>query len=262
MNELWYESISTNGGPVFCPTIRPEGEVDCGKENGQNVSENEVGLTDNVTIQGLDLFGLKLVYYPVEHSESTSTEEGNLLYNGRDNFFGEDRLEEITRAFYFKGYMANIPPNVRVYKIQGIEGEDTLTIYAARTGFDYFSTYGGSERNTPETYGPRQPMIGDVIYLPNNDTFYEVRDVKYFDTAFGLASHTYTLTCKVYKDTKLTVIDNPTIPSTDPIYDVATSAYQSQYNTNDIFKLNDKLTDDALASKNDVKMFDYLWHEE
>lgn len=236
---MWFDNFKADGEAMFCSTIKQKTDDVCEKENGNNISDNEVALSDNVTIQGLDLYGLKMVYYVVEHGEEYG-------YNGLDKVFGEDGLEEISRAFYFKGYMSNIPSNVRTYAIQGIEGSDILTVYAAKKGFDYFSTYGGNDRNTPELFEERVPMIEDIIYLPNNNTFYSVMDVKYFDNAFGLASHTYTLTLKVCRVTQMTVVpvaDTPlTILPDDPIYDLATSSYPPYVGTEDIFKLNDVFT--------------------
>lgn len=69
--------------------------------------------------------------------------------------------------------------------------------------------------------------------------FYEIRDVKYYDEAFGLNKHTYTLTCKVYKDDKFTVSANPTLGQEDPIWNVATSAYNAVEQFHDYLKQND-----------------------
>ena len=86
-----------------------------------------------------------------------------------------------------------------------------------------------NHKNTPDVYDTWEPKIDDIIYLPYNGIFYQIRDVKYWDEAFGLKSHTYTLTLKVYKDDKYTIADNPTIPKDDPIWDIAPSAAPAQY---------------------------------
>lgn len=244
--------------PWLCNTIKPDSNTGCSPVSGQSVAPNEVTTSDGVSIQGLNLYGLKMVYYKVEHGPDRDK------YSGYDRIFGEDTLELISRAFYFKGYMEQIPSNVRSYQIQGIWGEDIITIYVAREAFKYYSTYGGADRNTPETYeAMTTPYIGDIVYLPNNDTFYELLDVKEFTEAFGLASHTWTITARVWKDRKLTIDnENPTLPSTDPVYNITTSAYDAQYQTNDIFKLNDKVTDDFLANNGNINFFDWTVHKD
>lgn len=238
--------------PWLCNTVRTD-DVSCPKVNGRTVSESETGTTDGVTIQGLDLYGIKLVYYKVEHGPDRK------LYSGYDRMFGEDTLELISRAFYFKGYMEQLPPNVRSYQLQGIWGQDIVTLYVARGSFEYYSTYGGTERNTPNVHeAMKTPAIGDIVYIPNNDTFYEILDVKEYNEAFGLASHSWTITMRVWKDRKLTIAsDEDTMPVGDPVFDITTSAYSAQHQTNDILKLNDKLTDDFLKGNGNINMFDW-----
>lgn len=244
--------------PWLCNTVQSGSKPGCSPVSGQSVSPNEVATTDGVTIQGLNLYGLKLVYYKVEHGPNREK------YSGYDRIFGEDTLELISRAFYFKGYMEQIPSNVKQYQIQGIWGQDVVTLYIARGSFSYYSTYGEADRNSPDVYpAMTTPCIGDIIYLPNNDMFYEVLDVKEYSEAFGLASHTWTITMRVWKDKKLTIDNtNPTLPSTDPVYGITTSAYEAQYQTNDIFKLNDKLTDDFLENNGNVNFFDWTYRGE
>lgn len=106
--------------------------------------------------------------------------------------------------------------------------------------------------------------FGDIIYLEPNDTFYEIRDVKYYTSAFGLQSHTYTLTLKVYKGSKLTIdIHNPTLENReDPIYKVATSDFPEQYEINDPLKLNDELEDDAIRESKNQYISDVIFHKE
>lgn len=239
--------------PWLCNTVKADDTNVCPKVSGQSISENEVETSDGVTIQGLNLYGIKLVYYRVEHGPDRE------LYSGYDRFFGEDSLELISRAFYFKGYLEQLPPNVRNYQIQGIWGQDIVTLYIARGSFGYYSTYGELGRNTPGIYSAlKTPFIGDIIYIPNNDTFYEILDVKEYTEAFGLASHTWTITMRVWKDRKLTIdYTNPTISSDDPIYGITTSAYSAQTQTNDILKLNDKLTDDFLENNGNINLFDW-----
>jgi hypothetical protein len=196
--------------PWLCSTVR-EIPDPCGTDDGKNVSEPDTANSERVSIEGIDLYGLKMAYYAVH----VSTE--------RDPLFGEDQLEYIERAFWFMGYVTQLPPNVRTYQLQGIWGEDVVQVYVANGAFKYFSTYGGADRNTPEVYEDITPRIGDIVRIPNNGTLYEIVDVKAYEEAFGLNSRYSTITMRVYKDTKRPVAESPTIPADDPIRDYAPS---------------------------------------
>lgn len=240
---------SISAFPWLCSTMPKKNDWDCGSVNGNIVSEQEGYNAEAFTTEAYGKYGLQSVYYKV--SEDLE----------RDKIFGEDPLQVIERAFNFMMYTEQIPPNVRTYQIQGIWGEDVITCYVGRTAFKYWSTYGGADRNTPQVYDDFQPRIGDLVYLPNNDTIYEIRDVKYYQEAFGLQSHTYTLTLKVYKGHKLTIdTENETLPSTDVIYKYATSGFTEQYEMNDMLKNNDILKYEALKKSENVNHMDVLYN--
>lgn len=235
--------------PWLCSTMPKHDDYSCYSSAGNIVTEDESNNVEAFTTESYGTFGLQAVYYKVSE---------NLK---RDKIFGEDQLQSIERAFNFMMYTEQLPPNVRSYHIQGIWGEDVLTVFVGRTAFKYWSTYGGSDRNTPQVYDDFEPRIGDVVYLPQNDTFYEIRDVKYYQEAFGLQSHTYTLTLRVYKDTKMTILgDNPTIPQEDPIWAVATKDWPEQYNINDPLKTNDYLKYEALKKSDNTNHMDVLYN--
>lgn len=246
-------AVDYNRFPWLCPTIS-EYEVGCDKVSAANRPINETDLVTGLTIEGLDLFGIQCIYYCVSH---------NIAY---DVHYGEDQLEWIQRAFNFRGYVKQMPTNVRTYKLEGIWGEDLVEMYVANTSFRYFSTYGGYDRNTPETYEQIIPRIGDVIYIPANKTFYEIRNVNYYTEAFGVTPHAYTLQLRVYKDTKCTVsADNPTLAITtarpfDPIYQVASSALSAQDQYHDPLQLNDELQN--LDKSKTVDTFNYVYEND
>ena len=245
-------AVNTNisAYPWLCSTMKKQQDYECGSsDNGSSISQNESNNVEAFTTEAYGTFGLQCIYYKVsEHLR-------------RDKIFGEDQLQVVERAFNFIMYTEQLPPNVRTYQLQGIWGEDVITSYVGITAFKYWSTYGGSDRNTPLVYDDFVPRIGDVVYLPQNDTFYEIRDVKYYQEAFGLASHTYTLTLKVYKDTKLTILnDSPTIPQEDPVWAVATQDFPEQYNINDPLKKNVLLDDQELKKSKNVNHMDVLYN--
>ena len=245
-------AINTNisAYPWLCSTMKKKLDYDCGpNENGSSISKDESSNVDSLTSESYGTYGLQIVYYKV--SEDLK----------RDKIFGEDQLQAIERAFNVMMYTEQLPPNVRSYHIQGIWGEDVVTCYVGVGAFGYWSTYGGIDRNTPYVYESFIPRIGDICYLPQNNTFYEIRDVKYYQEAFGLQSHTYTLTLRVYKDTKMTVLgDSPTIPQEDPIWTVATKDWSEQYEINDILKTNDYLKYEELKKSQNANHMDVLYN--
>lgn len=227
--------------PWLCSTVR-EIPDPCGTDDGKNVSEPDTANSERVSIEGIDLYGLKMAYYAVH------------VCTERDPLFGEDQLESIERAFWFMGYVTQLPPNVRTYQLQGIWGEDVVQVYVANGAFKYFSTYGGADRNTPEVYDDIMPRIGDIIRIPNNGTFYEIVDVKYYEEAFGLNSRYSTITMRVYKDLKRPVLQTPTIPDDDPIREVAPSiGLDADRPTPDILRLEPK----DVPDKDHVDLFDW-----
>ena len=244
-------AVNTNitAYPWLCSTMPKTNDWDCYSSAGNIVTDEEGKNAEAFTTEAYGTFGLQSVYYKVSE---------NLV---RDKIYGEDQLQVIERAFNFMMYTEQLPSNVRTYQLQGIWGEDVLTVFVGRTAFKYWSTYGGSDRNTPQVYDDFEPRIGDVVYLPQNDTFYEIRDVKYYQEAFGLQSHTYTLTLKVYKDSKLTILNNsPTIPLEDPIWSVATQDFPEQYNINDPLKNNDYLKYEELKKSQNANHMDVLYN--
>ena len=235
----------------LCSTMPKKDAWTCyNDDTGNMVTDDEGKQAEAYTTDAYGTFGLQVVYYKVSE---------NLQ---RDKIYGEDQLQVIERAFNIVMYTEQLPPNVRTYQLQGIWGEDVITCFVGVTAFKYWSTYGGKDRNKPLVYEDFVPRIGDVVYLPQNKTFYEVRDVKYYQEAFGLQNHTYTLTLRVYKDTKLTIdFRNETISDkTDPIYDVATSDFPEQYQINDTLKKNDILEDEALTKSKNVNHMDVIYH--
>lgn len=234
----------------LCSTLINKDAYSChNDETGNMVSEEEGYNAEGFTTDAYGKYGLQVVYYKVSE---------NLK---RDKIFGEDQLQVVERAFNIMMYTEQLPPNVRTYHLQGIWGEDVVTCYVGVTAFKYWSTYGEEDRNTPEVYDDFQPRIGDIVYIPHNETFYEIRDVKYYQEAFGLMSHTYTLTLRVYKDTKLTIdINNPTLKDeSDPIYSVATHDFPEQYEINDPLKKNNILDDEALKKSKNVNHMNVMY---
>lgn len=232
----------------LCSTVR-EKPVYCTAADGKNVSEDDAALSERVAIEGIDLYGLKMAYYPVsEHAY----QDGAVSI---DPLFGEQQMETIDRAFWFMGYVSQLPPNVRTYQLQGIWGEDIVQLYVSTEAFLYFSTYGGADRNTPEMHDKMPPRIGDVVYIPNNGTLYEIVDVKNWEEAFGLTPRYKLITLRVFKDNKKTVSSDPSIPADDPIRRESPSEVSAYQPTTDVLKIDPAETPDESR----VDLFDWMY---
>ena len=240
----------TNDTGIFkqewlCSTVR-EVQDPCGTEDGKNVSAPDQANSERVSIEGVDLFGLKMAYYVVDESVV------------RDPLFGEDQLDVISRAFWFMGYVTQLPPSVRTYQLQGIWGEDIVQLYVATAAFKYFSTYGGEDRNTPEENSDLSPRIGDLVWIPNNKRFYEIVDVKLWEEAFGLTSKYTLMTLRLYKDNKKSVREDPTIPPSDPIRKVAPAVGLDEFEPS-VDVLRPDKTSNETVDQNKIDMFDWLY---
>ncbi|MCQ2210728.1 MAG: hypothetical protein MJZ34_10590 [Paludibacteraceae bacterium] len=228
--------------PWLCSTMNRADY--CPPSNVSLGDGNFTDLVDDLTTGMQNMSSFKWTYYVMSKDVI------------RDKILGEDQLQYIERAFYMTGYMEQMPTMVKSYQMQGIWNQDILQVFVPKT-FQYFSTYGTSTRNVPETYDfLKEPRIGDLMYLEKNGIFYEIIDVKYYTEAFNLKSHSYTLTLRVWKDTKATILDNDTIPKDDPIFAVTTYPLESDKNFDDPLKLNDNFR--RLSTSGNVNEFDYV----
>lgn len=246
-------NVDISAYPWLCSTTAYNTSYTCyNEETGNIVTEGEGNNAEVFTTEAYGTYGLKFTYYKI------------LDDIRRDKLFGEDTLRMIERAFYVIGYTDKIPPNVRTYQLQGIWGEDVMSVTIGISAFKYWSTYGEEDRNTPNVYDFFEPRIGDLMYLEPNDTFYEIRDVKYYNEAFGLAKHTYTLTLKVYKDFKATIdkIDPTLRNQSDPIWKVAPHEMSEAQPTKDILKLNDVLSDKKLKKSKNANRMNVMYKSE
>lgn len=241
--------------PWLCSTVRSY-ETSC--SDASNISVSDAGFGDRISVEGVDLYGIKIGWYAVGESlgdpSAVRTEEPC----GGDPLFGEDSLERIERAFWTMGYVSELPPGVRTYQLQGIWGEDLVSMKIPISSFRWFSSYGGADRNTPRTHDQRDPKIGDLLYIPNTGVFYEVVDVKKWDDSFGLSPRLWSVTARVAKDSKRTVSDDLTIPEDDPVRQMSPSALPDDKPTDDCLQLR---PEELPSDDGKVDMFDWTWNE-
>ena len=236
----------------LCSTVSPK-PVFCDQTDGSNLSGPDASASERAAIEGVDLYGLKMAYYCV--SENSYRQGAETV----DPLFGEQQLRTVDRAFWFMGYVTQLPPSVRTYQLQGIWGEDVVQVLTGTAAFKHFSTYSGADRNAE---GARDPLpgarIGDLVYLPNNGTMYQIVDVKLWEETFGTSSRYTSLTLRVYRDDKMTVSSDETIPADDPVRKMCSSSIESDRPVDDCLEIS------PAADPEHVDLFDwnYKFEEE
>jgi hypothetical protein len=190
--------------------------------------DNERELYDTLITDTYNKFASVWVYYPTTY---------NITY---DRVFKEDRNKFVVRAFSAMGFIEDIPPEHKTWQLEGIMGMDIVRAYFSIDHFTEASTFSGITSGIYETY---QPTVGDICYLTPNNVFYEVINVKTTVEQFMNRSHNYELVLRVFRDNKMTVsADSPTLPFTDPIYTVCTSAQSATERFHDYLAINPEIS--------------------
>lgn len=118
----------------------------------------------------------------------------------RDKLYGEDALENFERRFKLQVYADSVPALQKMYQLQGMIYTEIVTVQATIMHFEEASTV---DFVTGEASWPAAvPAIGDVMYFPWCDLYYEVLNVKEFaeGTAFLSKPITYTFSLRVWRN--------------------------------------------------------------
>ena len=148
----------------------------------------EAALMSSLTSEAYNQFGFEVQYF----IKKSSTE--------KDKLYGEDTLENFERRFRLKVYAENVPQLQRSYQLQGMAYTEIVTLQATIEHFREASTYDWVTREPAwEEYYPK---IGDVMYFPWCDLYYEVLNVKEFaeGTAFLSTPITFTFQLRVWRN--------------------------------------------------------------
>jgi len=183
--------------------------------------DNERELYSTLITDTYNKFACVWVYYPTSY---------NITY---DRVFKEDQNKYVIRAFSAMGYIEDIPAEHKSFNLEGIIGLDIVRAYFSISHFTEASTYSGI---TSGIYGSYSPAVGDICYLTPNSAFYEVINVKDTIEQFMNRPNNYEVTMRVFKDNKMTV--SATIPFTDPIYTVCSSAASATEQFHDYLAIN------------------------
>lgn len=126
----------------------------------------EAALMSSLTSEAYNMYGFSVEYYIKDVSIS------------RDKLNGEDPLENIVRRFKIDIYSENIPNLQKQFQIQGMVYTEVVTAQCTIEQFFEASQYAyETEQKEFEKYYPK---IGDLIYMPWCDLYYEILNVKEF----------------------------------------------------------------------------------
>ncbi len=182
-NEEFAKVFSNNCGP----------STDWSQPQPFNGSTNEcykreAALMASLTSEAYNNFGFEVEYY----IKKISTKQ--------DRLYGEDTLENFERRFKLKVYTDSIPQLQRQYELQGMAYTEIVTLQATIAHFTEASTvdYITGEQVWDSYY----PKIGDVMYFPWCDLYYEVLNVKEFaeNTSFLQTPVTFTFSLRVWRN--------------------------------------------------------------
>lgn len=150
--------------------------------------EKEAALLSSLTSEAYSQFGFEVQYFIKKISTHS------------DRIYGEDPLENVERRFKLKVYAESVPSMQRTYELQGMSYDEIVEVQATIRHFEEASQVdfvtGEAVWNTVV------PNIGDIIYFPWCDTYYEVLNIKGFadGTTFLSTPITYTFSLRVWRN--------------------------------------------------------------
>lgn len=150
--------------------------------------EKEAALTSSLTSEAYNQFGFEVEYFIKKISIDA------------DKVYGEDQLENFERRFKLHVYAESIPAMQRIYELQGINYDELVELDATIQHFHEASQVDFIEGQP--LWKPVLPKIGDVMYFPWCDLYYEILNVKDFadGSTFLSSPITYHFTLRVWRN--------------------------------------------------------------
>ena len=148
--------------------------------------KREAALMSSLTSEAYNTYGFEVQYF----IKKISTKADKLL--------GEDPLENVERRFKLNVYTESVPQLQRTYELQGMSFDEIVTIQCTIQHFEEASEI-DFVTGEPE-WEPVIPKIGDIVYFPWCDLYYEVLNAKTFaeGTSFLSTPITYQLNLRVW----------------------------------------------------------------
>ena len=150
--------------------------------------EKEAALLSSLTSEAYSNFGFEVQYFIKKISTKA------------DKIYGEDPLENMERRFRLHVYAENIPSLQRTYELQGMTYDEIIEVQAT---IQHFQEASRIDFVTGEAkWSMYEPAIGDVMYFPWCDLYYEVLNVKPFadGSTFLSTPITYTFSLRVWRN--------------------------------------------------------------
>lgn len=150
--------------------------------------ECEAALASSLTSEAYQQAGFTVQYFIKKNSVTN-----NKLY-------GEDELENFERRFKLQVYSESVPQLQKMYQMQGMVYTEIVTVQCTIAHFQEASQvdFVSGETVWPEV----APAIGDLMYFPWCDLYYEVLNVKTFaeGSTFLSTPITYTFSLRVWRN--------------------------------------------------------------
>lgn len=150
--------------------------------------KKEADLMSSLTSEAYNQFGFEVEYFIKKISTNA------------DKIYGEDQLENFERRFKLHVYTESIPAMQRIYELQGMNYEELVELDATIQHFHEASQVDYVEGRP--LWESVLPKIGDVMYFPWCDLYYEILNVKEFaeGTTFLSSPITYHFTLRVWRN--------------------------------------------------------------
>lgn len=150
--------------------------------------KRETALMESLTSEAYNQAGFQVEYFIKKNSIN------------RDKLYGEDPLENFERRFKLQVYAESVPQLQKMYQLQGMIYTEIVTVQATIRHFEEASQldFVTNEQSWPICV----PAIGDLMYFPWCDLYYEVLNVKEFaeGTSFLSKPITYTFSLRVWRN--------------------------------------------------------------
>lgn len=198
---------------------------------------NEKKVYDRNLSQMYKQYGVKGKYYTTTYSTTN------------ERVFGEANNRTVTSAYNVSLYY-ELPPEARKYSKFGLENMDNFIMYLSKMDF----------QSIIPNY---RPQSGDLIYIPYNDTAYEITFCNDTEEQFLNTQHSWRLYVRVYQDNRIrltaatsatplsAVVDQPDVMNQNTLIDQekTTVLYDSIPNSSASYnQSNDQMTREELDS--------------
>jgi hypothetical protein len=152
----------------------------------QSAHDNESALYEILMTDCYNQYGYIGDYYIATFSTSADS----------NKLFGEDSNRYFHRKFPITLH-GELPKEDQLWSRFMIESIDNFQMFCTKRNF--------SESSSQNGYTSYVPKVGDIIYFPHSNRFYEVIDVGQEEEMFLQRKHTWVFTLSEYKDTNISL---------------------------------------------------------